>query len=145
MFEAGRRCPTGEAIFAFRLSRGADLVRLLENIKKSPSDSPNEHHYRDDDFLLNCRLSRLNSPQQSDRFFNNQHVPQSMHGEGHEITKQRKKDASTSTDNQAIDHPNSLINGDPEDPRPLSYVMIDFDTTKALNESAQAHAASRVR
>lgn len=29
------------------------------------------------------------------------------------------------------------------DPQPLSYVLIDHDTTKALNESAQAHAASR--
>lgn len=27
--------------------------------------------------------------------------------------------------------------------RPLSYTLIDFDTTKALNDSALAHAANR--
>lgn len=34
VFEAGRRCPTGEAIFAYRLSRASDLVeRLREKIE----------------------------------------------------------------------------------------------------------------
>lgn len=50
-----------------------------------------------------------------------------------------KKDASTSTDNPQNDV--RLL----ADPRPLSYTLIDFDTTKALTESAQAHAANRFR
>ena len=93
LFEAGRRCPTGEAIFAFRLSRGPELVeRLKELIEKTPpafSEAQSSNVYK----------------------FG----------------------------------PPSLDDQDGADPRPLSYALIDFDTTKALNESAKAHAASRVR
>lgn len=85
-FEAGRRCPSGEAIYAFRLGRGAELVDRLRR----------------------------------------------------KIDSQIRIDASTSID------PSNFGDQEGIDPRPLSYAIIDFDTTKALNESAQAHAASRV-
>lgn len=52
---------------------------------------------------------------------------------------ERKRDASTSTENPQ-NHVRTLT-----DPRPLSYTLIDFDTTKALTESAQAHAANRFK
>lgn len=98
-FEAGRRCPSGEAMYAFRLSRGAELFIRLKELERTSSET------------------------------------------------QTRIDASTSTDNQMInvDHINPLMMEGQEgaDPRPLSYALIDFDTTKALNESAQAHAASR--
>lgn len=88
-FEAGRRCPSGEAMYAFRLSRGAELILRLKELERSSND-------------LQARV-----------------------------------DASTSTDNKLIEGQEGA------DPCPLSYALIDFNTTKALNESAQAHAASR--
>lgn len=85
-FEAGRRCPSGEAMYAFRLSRGADLLNRLKELEGSSKESQ-------------PRIDQLNPLMTDGR-------------EG-------------------------------ADPRPLSYALIDFDTTKALNESAQAHAANR--
>lgn len=52
IFESGRRCVTGEAIFGFHLSKATDLVnQLRERIEKappneidSPAESSNQHH-----------------------------------------------------------------------------------------------------
>lgn len=102
VFEAGRKCSTGQAIYAFRLSRAADLVeRLKEKIDK---------------------LSQNN-------------IPRSLHGEQMDSNRQRRRDASTSTDNQIN---KDLDDRGSADPKPLSYALIDFNTTKALTESAQA-------
>lgn len=48
------------------------------------------------------------------------------------------------TDGEVVGHPSVQKRTDRlVGSRPLSYVLIDFDTTKALNDSAQAHAANR--
>lgn len=92
VFFAGRLCPTGEAIFAFRLKL-ADLVKLRENIERySPNESRTENQ---------CEVQPVN-----------------------------------------VDHHNNSI----KDPKPLSsYALIDFNTSKALIELIQAHAANRTR
>ena len=115
VFEAGRKCSTGHAIYAFRLTRGTELVEKLRekidklsitnnNIPKSPQAHPDQ------------------APTPADS------------------TKLKRKDASTSTSDNQV-----RVEQEAADPKPLSYALIDFHTTKALNESAQAHAASRVR
>lgn len=121
VFEVGRKCSTGQAIFAFRLSRGAELVQVLkEKIDKSSTMEPIPKPAS-----MSCGAGVCG-------------------GGSHQadLNRQRKKDASTSTDNQIN---RSLEDRGSSDPKPLSYALIDFDTTKALTESAQAHAASRVR
>lgn len=53
VFFAGRRCPTGEAIFAFRLKL-ADLVKLRENIERySSNETRNENQYEDQPMNVN--------------------------------------------------------------------------------------------
>lgn len=141
VFEAGRKCDTGPAIFAFRLSRGAELAQRLheklekanEDIKNNPDcrvNHPNSHGSR--------AHMRSNRPNQVNQRSENQpsilSVPRIS-------PANEKRDACTSTDNATID--SDQTSG--LDPRPLSYALIDFGITKALNDTAQAHAASRVR
>lgn len=83
---------------------------------------------------LSRKINCLN-PQSND----GRKISESNEPETPSSSKHKTRDVSTSTDNQAIDsdqRQNLCI-------LPLSYVLIDFDTTKALNDSAQAHAASR--
>jgi len=54
--------------------------------------------------------------------------------------RQLHKDASRITDLSS-----ELAAHEAFDPRPLSYALIDFDLTKASNESALAHPANRDR
>ena len=112
IFEAGRKCGTGQGIYAFRLYRARECVdRLNEKIDSKESQ-------------LNSSL--LARKPTSTR------VP-------------HKKNAATSTDsdlNQTQSSIEVITNGPI---KPLSYVLIDFETTKALNDSAQAHAAMRLK
>lgn len=137
IFEAGRSSPM-EGIFAFQLNRTADLNRLANRIKEimeklSTNDPTNNNPIKHDQNVH--ILSRQYVPDQQPQgnvpsiseTFNNQY--------------QKKRDATTSTDNNQS--PNTYNIDTQSDPRPLSYVLIDFDTTKALEESAQAHAANR--
>lgn len=135
--ESGRRSKTGEAIFAFRVDCGEDLVnRLKEKIDKSPSMNS----------LPRSELCRLTNAI-------GQKVPKSPSSEDGSrrdaytstTTDGSEKSTADTTTNQLQSgpsesgaHPEGLSN-------PLSYTSIDFDTTKALNESAQAHAANRVK
>lgn len=113
VFEVGRKCSTGQAIFAFRLNRGNELVeKLNEKIESKLLASQNANTNTNS----SCYIQRNPCA--------NNH-------------SQRKRDASTSTEVQTTS--NLLVT----DPRPLSYALIDFETTKALNDSAQSHAANR--
>lgn len=123
VFEVGRKCSTGQAIFAFRLNRGAELVQMLkERIDKSSMETTPKPA------AMNCGAGVCGGGGGG--------------GNHHDMNRQRKRDASTSTDNQ---NSQTLEDRGPADPKPLCYALIDFDTTKALTESAQAHAASRAR
>lgn len=146
VFEVGRRCQTGEAVYAFRINQGPRFFQLL--------------HQNIENRSKNCTPDRLTSAQQTNPAFNYSHNPNSSTrkvpfvscGESTTLESNRHiKDASTSTDNPTIDTDHlvgSLDHQDNADPRPLSkvsYVLIDHQTTKALNQTAQAHAASRVK
>lgn len=122
VFEVGRKCSTGQAIFAFRLSRGNELAeKLNEKIESKLLASQNENTTTAAASLAgSCYIQRNPC-----------------------AILQRKKDAGTSNDCR---HMAGLTTSDQAvDPRPLSYALIDFETTKALNDSAQAHAATRAR
>lgn len=122
VFEVGRKCSTGEAIYAFRLNQNAQelVLKLSEKIEK---------------------LSNSHRLQGSSSIYN-EGGGQDQNNNHRGICRVRKqlRDASTITD-----HSTHQDSKEVSDPRPLSYAMIDFDTTKALNESAQAHAANRDR
>lgn len=118
VFEVGRKCSTGQAIFAFRLSRGNELVeKLNEKIEAKLLASQNENTSS----LTSSCYTQANPCA---------------------TNHQRKKDVSTSTDCSPT---RTSSQNQTVDPRPLSYALIDFETTKALNDSAQAHAANRAR
>jgi len=120
VFEVGRKCQTGEAIYAFVLDTDArDLVKKLNEKIEKLSSSNKDRMFSNSKCMTDVDLNQTRSSGRDRR----------LH-----------KDASTITDlssNLAAHHA--------VDPRPLSYALIDFDTTKALNESAQAHAANRDR
>lgn len=109
IFEVGRKCPTGQAIYAFRLFRARELVDQLDE-----------------------KINLKHSQQTSQQKFSLTLPP---------MRARRRKDASTSTEVNILE-PNEQSN---VDLKPLSYVSIDFETTKALNDTAQAHAATRVK
>lgn len=117
IFEAGRKCGTGQGIYAFRLYRARECVdRLNEKIDSKES-----------------RLNRQRNDSSTS-------TPKPT-----SIRVRQRKDASTSTDSDQQQSQSSIeviMNGSV---KPLSYVLIDFETTKALNDSAQAHAAMRVK
>lgn len=126
-----------KGIFAFQLNRTVELIRLANKVKEmlqklstsDPTDNNLIKHDQNVDILTRqCipdQLTQGYEPSMLETFTKHQ---------------QRKRDASTSTDNNQHVHTNIDTQSDP---RPLSYVLIDFDTTKALEESAQAHAANR--
>lgn len=123
VFEAGRKCATGPAIYAFRLTRGAEFIeRLRDKIDNLSSDENS--------------LMKPKSPQRTEGTAQNQ----GQQAEAEE--KKHHRDASTSTNDKLPTYPNYR---DDADPRPLSYALIDFDTTKALNELARDHATGRLR
>ena len=119
-FELGRKCPTGGAVYAFQLDQDAqELVRLItERIeRRSPVDIGRQRSSLD---------GRLSNPVFHDRV-----------SDTHDRSQLRSASTLTRT---TADESKELA-----DPRPLSYVMIDFDTTKALTDVAQSHAATRDR
>lgn len=157
-------------MFAFRLNHASELGdRLKEKIDKFPNDETSTENETYDDVSSSCRFGRLIQHSQSDHRMPNtppiaqnnnnnnnnnnschRKVPHLVQNCSTELAKLKKRDASTSTETRPLDQPADLITmsdnpEDANDPRPLSYALIDFDTTKALNESAQAHAASRVK
>lgn len=144
IFEAGRSSPM-QGIFAFRLNRSVELNKLANRVKEmlqKLSSSSNEinhsmkHDQNEPDIINTQYIPEELTPQ------NNETLAQAFSSRHQQ--EQRKRDASTSTDGHAINLFSSIpVDTRNADPKPLSYVLIDFDTTKALNESAQAHAASR--
>lgn len=131
VFECGRRSETGEAVYAFRVDRVEDLLnRLKEKIDKYPS-------------MEGLSRSDLCSQAVQTIGATNQRVP----GSPKSTDDGGRRDASTSTMKgvQSLSTNPFRTQQDKPHSDPLSYTSIDFDTTKALNESAQAHAANRVK
>lgn len=129
VFEAGRKCVTGQGIYAFRLYRAQECVdRLNEKIDSRK-----------------CRLDQETAGRIKD---SNPKSPTTTAKTSKSSSKnQHKKDAATSTkDNEQPAPPtiDDIINDDCS-VKPLSYVLIDFEQTNALHESALAHAATRVK
>jgi hypothetical protein len=132
VFEVGRKCETGQAIYAFRLSRGSELVEKLNEKIENQISSANASAQSDENNnnitnnvsrkLLSCASSSL---RRNDTSQSNSSSAHRCHRDSRDVPVQ--------------------VGDKDVDPRPLSYSFIDFETTKALNESAQAHQANRVR
>uniref|UniRef100_A0A6G1S5Z3 Fibroblast growth factor receptor substrate 2 n=1 Tax=Aceria tosichella TaxID=561515 RepID=A0A6G1S5Z3_9ACAR len=135
VFEVGRKCETGQAIYAFSLSRGSELIEKLNekidnqissSTASGQSDENNNNNINNvSRRLLSCASSshRRNETSSSNWSSGNRHHK----------------------DSNDADCPPPQAGDKNTDPRPLSYSFIDFETTKALNESAQAHRANRAR
>lgn len=132
VFEVGRKCETGQAIYAFNLSRGSELIeKLNEKIENQISSSTTSAQSDENNNTSNNVSRRLLSCASSSQRRNETSSSNSSSAHRHH------KDSNDATSVQAGDRNT--------DPRPLSYSFIDFETTKALNESAQAHQANRAR
>lgn len=135
ILESGRRTETGEAIFGFLVDGGEDLVNRL-NEKNDKRSSTNN--------LPNSDLQRVTHTIGA----NSQRVRMSPSSD-----ESTRRHANVSTNES--DRPMAATHLSQPEPRvnqssnglldPLSYTSIDFSTTKALNESAQAHAAKRIK
>uniref|UniRef100_A0A6G1SQ44 Fibroblast growth factor receptor substrate 2 n=1 Tax=Aceria tosichella TaxID=561515 RepID=A0A6G1SQ44_9ACAR len=117
IFEAGRKCSTGQGIYAFRLSRARECVDRLNE-------------------MINSKESRLNRQTNESPMSRAKPTSTRIPQRGH---------ASTSTDSDQQQSQSSTEATMDGAVKPLSYVLIDFETTKALNDSAQAHAAMRIK
>lgn len=124
VFEAGRKCSTGQGIYAFRLSHNhiqEFVFKLREKIEK---------------LSANNNKSRINNL----TAYDNNVETNNNDNDAINRTIRQQKDASTTTEPTS----NYDLRAS-ADPHPIPYTMIDFETTKALNELAQAHAANRDR
>lgn len=127
VFEVGRKCETGQAIYAFHLSRGAELVeKLSEKIENQMANSP------------------AGSGGHSDE--NNNTVSRKLLSCASGSQRRNESGSSNSHRHHKEDNPLPIQTGDRNiDPRPLSYSFIDHELTKVLNESARAHQENRGR
>lgn len=143
-----------EGIFAFRLNKTTELNRLENRMKEMMQKLAQNNNSND---------PRPTDQNADNILRGNQYVPDSTSQHNNLESRQqqhRRRDVSTSTEHDITfnvttnqfnqpnnnNNPNQLSSqqADGADPRPLSsYVLIDHDITRALNESAQAHAASR--
>lgn len=134
ILQCSRRSKTGENILGFRVGCGEDLVnRLEEKMNKCPSIYNNNIPKRTDLNQLSQTITTTNNNNT-----NSNRVPRSplANDQG------SRRDAGTSG---GVGVAGRQDGDQPGRSDPFSYTQIDFDTTKALNESAQAHAANRVK
>lgn len=142
VFEAGRRCPRGEGIFAFRLSRAAELAdRLKEKIEHAPACEATLNPQQDE-ILMNNHLNRLSASHQQTFISDDDHKPRDQlvpHLPQFDFaSSENKRDAATSTDTQEINQSSlqAAINPETADLQPLSYAMISFNATEVLKDIA---------
>lgn len=138
VFEVGRKCETGQAIYAFSLARGSELIEKLnekiENqVSTSSTSTQSDENNNNSTSVNNVSRRLLSCASSSQRRGETGHDSSSSGGHHRNHNKDQ---------NSTVPVPVGDRN---TDPRPLSYSFIDFETTKALNESAQAHQANRVR
>lgn len=170
MFETGRQSVLGQAIYAFHLANGNDLVnRLKDRIDKNSrisieerstttTDNQNRSSFKFNKSCFNSESERspmdpncVNS--RSDRLglSNSQHSNKqtctATINDSSTIASNRQQSSSTYTDIQSISlkSPTNLRTVHENDPKPLPYSNINANVTQSLNELAKAHAANRQR
>lgn len=171
MFETGRQSVLGQAIYAFYLARGHDLVnRLKERIEKNAkisieereSASTNNQNRSSFKFNRSCFNSETDRPPTDYDCLGNQDERPRLSGaqnsnkmlcnaaisETSMTTTIRQQSNSTYTDIQSISPksptcPRSVY--EDIDLKPLPYSNINANVTQSLNELAKAHAANRQR
>lgn len=136
VFEVGRKCETGQAIYAFRLSRGAELVeKLSEKIENQMANST----------ASSAGGGVCGSGGHSDEN-NTNNVSRKLLSCASGSQRRGESNSSNFHRHPREDNPLPIQTGDKNiDPRPLSYSFIDHELTKALNESARAHQENRAR
>lgn len=173
-FETGRKSPTGEAIYAFHLANGLDLLnRLKIKIEKRSSQESNENEtnihsrlsFTRNCFTVDSRQQSSIDPYKKPEIINEAsrslkaHLSRkSSHNDTNMAKIYNKHEEQTTEIHNEQPHVSTytdihtIIMGSPNSPKgktvdikPLPYSNINANVTQSLNELAKAHAANRQR